>query len=74
MQEMEIDYVVAGEGVNDEDQPVVYVLLVAARRNMLEQLITLLNASKLQVLDIDSSVLSLCRGLAPIAGDKNMLF
>ena len=61
---------VAGEGVNDEDQPVVHVLLVAARRNMLEQLITLLNASKLQVLDIDSSVLSLCRGLAPIAGDK----
>ena len=70
VQEMEIDYVVAGEGVNDEDQPVVHVLLVAARRNMLEQLITLLNASKLQVLDIDSSVLSLCRGLAPIAGDK----
>lgn len=70
VQEMEIDYVIAGEGVNDEDQPVVNVLLVAARRNMLEQLITILSASKLQVIDIDSSVLSLCRALQSVAGDK----
>lgn len=70
VQEMEIDYVIAGESVNDEDQPVVNVLLVAARRNMLEQLITILGASKLQVVDIDSSVLSVCRGLAAVAQDK----
>ena len=66
VQEMEIDYVIAGESLNDEEQPVVNVLLVAARRNMLEQLITVLGASKLQVVDIDASVLSVCRGLAPM--------
>lgn len=70
VQEMEIDYVIAGEGVNDEDQPVINVLLVAARRNMLEQMITILGASKLQVVDIDSSVLSVCRGLSAVAQNK----
>lgn len=70
VQEMEIDYVIAGESLNDEEQPVVNVLLVAARRNMLEQLITVLGASKLQVVDIDASVLSVCRGLAPMMVGK----
>ena len=70
VQEMEIDYVIAGESLNDEEQPVVNVLLVAARRNMLEQLITVLGASKLQVVDIDASVLSVCRGLAPMKISK----
>lgn len=63
VQEMEIDYVVAGEGINDDEQPVVNVLIVAARRNMLEQIINILSASKLQVIDIDSSVLAVCRAL-----------
>lgn len=70
VQEMEIDYVIAGESLNDEEQPVVNVLLVAARRNMLEQLITVLGASKLQVVDIDASVLSICRGLASMTVGK----
>lgn len=70
VQEMEIDYVIAGESLNDEEQPLVNVLLVAARRNMLEQLITVLGASKLQVVDIDASVLSVCRGLAPMTVGK----
>lgn len=70
VQEMEIDYVIAGESLNDEEQPVVNVLLVAARRNMLEQLITVLGASKLKVVDIDASVLSVCRGLAPMTVGK----
>lgn len=71
IQEMEIDYVVAGEGVNDEEQPVTNVMLVAARRNMIEQYINILSASKLQVTDIDSSVLSQIRGLkAGVVGDE----
>lgn len=71
IQEMELDYVVAGEGVNDEDQPVTNVMLVGARRNMLEQYINVLSASKLQVLDIDASVLSLIRGLqAGVVADE----
>ncbi len=71
IQEMEIDYVVAGEGVNDEEQPVTNVMLVAARRNMIEQYINILSASKLQVIDVDSTVLSLIRGLkAGVVGDE----
>ncbi len=71
VQEMEIDYVVAGEGVNDDEQPVTNVLLVAARRNMIEQYINYLAASKFQVVDVDCSVLSLCRGLqAGVVGDE----
>lgn len=70
VQEMEIDYVIAGESIGDEEQPMINVLLVAARRNMLEQIITVLAASKLQVMDIDSSVLSLCRGLSSVAGEQ----
>lgn len=63
VQEMEIDYVVAGDGVNDAGQDVTNVMLVAARRNMIEQYINILSASKLQVIDVDCSLLSLCRGL-----------
>ncbi len=59
--EMEIDYVVSGNSKNDDDQPILNVLLVAARRTMLESLITLFTASKLNVYDIDSSVLAWCR-------------
>lgn len=70
VQEMEIDYVIAGEDLSNDEQPMINVLLVAARRNMLEQIITLLNAAKLQVVDIDSSVLSLCRALGAVAGNK----
>ncbi len=63
VQEMEIDYVVAGQDTNDDDQPVTNVMLIAARRNMIEQYINLLSASRLQVIDVDSTTLSLCRGL-----------
>lgn len=59
--ELEIDFVLAGEGKNDDDQPMSNVLLVAARTSMLEQLTTLFSASKLQVIDIDSSMLAWLR-------------
>lgn len=71
VQEMEIDYVIAGTGTNDEDQEVTNVLLVAARRNMIEQYINILSASRLQVVDVDASLLSYCRGLqAGIVGEE----
>ncbi len=63
VQEMEIDYVIAGHGVNDEGQETVNVLLVAARRNMIEQYINVLSASRLQVVDVDATLLSYCRAL-----------
>lgn len=61
--EMEIDYVVAGTSLNEDEQEVTNVLLVAARRNMIEQYINILSASRLQVIDVDASLLSYCRGL-----------
>lgn len=68
IQEMEVDYVVAGESVDDEELPQTNVMLVAARRQMLESYINIFTASKLQVVDIDSSLLSYCRGLNSICG------
>lgn len=71
VQEMEIDYVIAGTGVNDEEQHVTNVMLVAARRNMIEQYINILSASKLQVVDVDATLLALCRGLkAGVVGEE----
>lgn len=71
VQEMEIDYVIAGTGVNDEEQNVTNVMLVAARRNMIEQYINTLSASKLQVVDVDATLLALCRGLkAGVVGEE----
>lgn len=66
VQEMEIDYVVAGDGINDDEQPVTNVMLVAARRSMLEQYINYLSQAKFQIADVDTSILSLCRGIKEI--------
>lgn len=63
VQEMEMDFVVAGDSTNEDGQAVTNVMLVAARRNMIEQYINVLSMSKLQVIDVDETVLSLCRGL-----------
>ena len=63
VQEMEIDYVVAGQGENDDNQPVTNVMLIAARRNMIEQYINTLAASKYQVVEVDATTLALIRGL-----------
>lgn len=68
IQEMEVDYVIAGETKND-DVAMTNVMLIAARKQMLEGYINIFTASKLQVLDIDSSLLSYCRGLMTIAGN-----
>lgn len=70
--EMEIDYVVSGAGKDDDDQAVLNVLLVAARRSMLESLITLFSASKLKVYDIDSSVLAWCRAALKYSEHKTL--
>lgn len=70
IQEMEVDYVVAGETVDDDELPQVNVMLVAARRQMLEGYINIFTASKLQVVDVDSSLLAYCRGLNQLAMGK----
>lgn len=67
IQEMEVDYVVAGETKDDDDVPQTNVMLIAARRQMLEGYINIFTASKLQIQDIDSSLLAYCRGINEIA-------
>lgn len=67
IQEMEIDYVVAGEN-NEEEVPQVNVMLVAARRQMLEGYVNIFTASKLQINEIESSLLAYCRALNEISG------
>lgn len=66
IQEMEVDYVVAGESKDDNDVPQTNVMLLAARKQMLEGYINIFTASKLQIQEIDSSLLSYCRGINKI--------
>lgn len=66
IQEMEVDYVVAGETKDDDDVAQTNVMLIAARRQMLEGYINIFTASKLQIQDIDSSLLAYCRGINEI--------
>ncbi len=61
--EMEIDYIIAGESKNEDNMEQYNIMLVAARRQMLESYINYLTAMKYTVVDIDSSLLSLCRGI-----------
>ena len=68
IQEMEVDYVVAGETKEEDEAPQTNVMLLAARRQMLEGYINIFTASKLQVVEIDSSLLSYCRGINEICG------
>ena len=67
IQEMEVDFVVAGETEDEDGNPQVNVMLIAARKQMLEGYINLFTASKLQVQEIDSSLLAYCRGLNEIS-------
>lgn len=61
--EMEIDYIIAGENTNEDNVAQYNIMLIAARRQMLESYINFLTALKYTVIDIDSSLLSLCRGI-----------
>ena len=68
IQEMEVDFVVAGESVDEDDTPQINVMLIAARKQMLEGYISNFTTAKLQVQEIDSSLLAYCRGLKEISG------
>ena len=73
IQEMEVDYVVAGETTDDSDIVQTNVMLVAARKQMLEGYINIFTASKLQIQEIDSSLLSYCRGINEICEGKRYI-
>lgn len=61
--EMEVDYVIAGETTNEENLAQYNIMLVAARRQMLESYINYFTAMKYTVNEIDSSLLAFCRGI-----------
>lgn len=67
--EMEVDYVIAGESVGEDNMAQYNIMLVAARRQMLDGYINQFSAMKYSVVDIDSSLLSMCRGLQGVCGD-----
>ena len=61
--EMEIDFVPAGDEKTEDGRDVSNVLIIAARTTMLTQSIDILSDSGLEVNDIDSSLLALSRGI-----------
>lgn len=67
IQEMEVDFVVAGDTEDEDGNPQVNVMLIAARKQMLEGYINIFTDARLQVQEIDSSLLSYCRGLNEIS-------
>lgn len=67
IQEMEVDYVVAGESTGEDDTPQVNIMLIAARKQMLEGYINNFTSARLQVQEIDSSLLAYCRALNQIS-------
>lgn len=69
--ELGLDFVVIDEVKDDDDQPVLNVLLIGAKTIMLENLITNLEYSKLEVVDIDSSFLAWCRIAIAVASDED---
>ncbi|MBE6835550.1 MAG: hypothetical protein E7515_04785 [Ruminococcaceae bacterium] len=70
VQEMEMDYLVAGESVNSDEQEMVDVVLVGARKTMLEQLINVFGAAKKSIYDIEPTSLALCRSASVANPDK----
>ena len=67
IQEMEVDFIVAGEKQDDDGSQQVNVMLIAARKQMLEGYINNFTSAKLQVQEIDSSVLAYCRAINDIS-------
>ncbi|MBR2876496.1 MAG: pilus assembly protein PilM [Clostridia bacterium] len=59
--ELGLDFVIINESMDDDDQPILNVLLVGARTQMLENLTSCFNNSKFDVIDIDSSFLAWVR-------------
>lgn len=59
--ELGLDFVVINEATDDDDQPIINVLLIGARSQMLENLVSCFNDSQFDVMEIDSSFLAWIR-------------
>lgn len=71
--ELGLDFVVIDEATDDDDQPILNVLLVGARTAMLENIITNFEQSKLEVVDVDSSFLAWCRAAIEKNEEDNII-
>ncbi len=67
-----MDFMVIGETVNEENTDMLQVLLVAARRDMLNGFISALTAAKLEPADIDVSTLALMHILPQSAYNRTV--
>lgn len=70
VQEMEMDYIISGESVNADDQEMVDVVLVGARKTMLEQIINVFGAAKKSIYDVEPTAFALCRAASTANPDK----
>jgi len=67
-----LDYQVIGETTNEENKTMLEILLVAARRDMLNGFLKALQLAKLEPADIDVSILSLMQILPAAALDRTV--
>ncbi len=70
--ELGLDFVVISQTEDDDDQPILNVLLIGARTQMLENLVTCFNDSEFDVIDIDSSFLAWIRATLEDAVDDEI--
>lgn len=69
--ELGLDFVVVDETTDDDDQPALNMILVGARKTMLENLIQNFETAKLEVVDIDSTFLAWCRAAIDEANESS---
>jgi type IV pilus assembly protein PilM len=60
-----LDFCYLGEWVNDDDERLVRILLVAAQRTMIDELLAVVRRAKLQPVGIDLDAFAALRSLAP---------
>jgi type IV pilus assembly protein PilM len=70
VQEMQMDYIVAGESKDSNDQEMIDVVLVGARNTMLDQLINVFGAAKKTVIDVEPTPFALCRTASVVNPEK----
>ena len=70
VQEMEMDYLVAGESVNSDEQEMIDAVLVGARKTMLDQLINVFGAAKKSIYDVEPTAFAVCRAASTASPEK----
>ncbi len=72
MTELGLDFVVIDEGKDDDDQPVINVLLVGARNTMIDNILLNFEKEKVEIHEIDSAFLAWCRAAIEHKGQNEV--